>query len=157
MASYILIASPINLYPGHVKGIKIFRHRLERGIWPFNENTRNKKSLEEGDSLLFYISGREEESHMFWAQGIAATKVKTIKIDEPEHWHIQYPRFGLKLGDIKEFQKPVPIREILTDLSFIKSYHKWGAYLQGGCITIEKKDYELVVNCHNARRTKAKS
>lgn len=42
--------------------------------------------------------------------------------------------------------KPVKIKEILDQLSFIKNKNRWGVYFMSGLVEINKDDYEVIID-----------
>jgi predicted RNA-binding protein len=149
MSFFILIVSPIELYPsGYVPAREVLENRLNQRVWPFNEYTRNRKSIKEGDKFVFYLAGRlkKQEKQVFVGAATAASQVEKIQIAVPEEWYVDHPYYGIQLKEIIYFKESVPIRKIMADLSFIKSSNKWGAYIQGGCISISEEDYNLIIN-----------
>jgi predicted RNA-binding protein len=44
------------------------------------------------------------------------------------------------------FPQPVPVHDVLDDMSFIRSSKSWGLYFRGPVRTIPKSDYELIIS-----------
>ena len=115
-------------------------------MWPIYENTRCRTRIKEGERLVFYIAGAEENSQSFLYSAVAASEVETLWISEPEEWLLPRIKLGLKLRQIRRFRNPVHLKPLLKRMSFIKSsIIKYGAYLQGGCVVIHDSDYEIIL------------
>lgn len=144
MAYYILVTSSIS----NVAANEVLAHRLERKFWPINERTTNREKVKVGDGFIFYLAGAGKLSQCFVAMGCADSEVIKSELTWPDGFTDINPGYGLWLREISYFKNPVPIKKILKKLSFIKikANNVWGGYLQGGCITINEKDYNLVIS-----------
>lgn len=56
------------------------------------------------------------------------------------------------VGDVKPFVRPIPMRKIVSDLSFVKDAKHWGIHFKGGVRKIPERDYKMIL-----RRTKRES
>jgi len=54
-------------------------------------------------------------------------------------------RYYAEIRDCKLFDVPVPIKPLITKLSFIKEKFRWGVHFQGGTVRIPYTDYELIL------------
>lgn len=145
MAFYILVTSPVNRIPAR----EVLNHRLKRKFWPINELTVNREKIREGDKFVFYLAGIATKGQMaqcFVASASAVSQVISHKIPISEIGDDINPGYGIWLEDINYFPEPISIRDLLKKLSLIKlkTTKAWGGYLQGGCIPISEKDYNLI-------------
>jgi len=102
--------------------------------WPIGKKTFHKKELSKGDRILFYQAG--EEGKKFVGSG---ELFSNLHVDEENILDF------VAVGNIKLWQRHIPIRELLDSLSFIKDKKHWGLYLQGGVIKISEGDYNTIL------------
>lgn len=146
MDYFMLIASPVYYSVcGRMLAIDVLRYHFSRKVWPFYEYTRHKRNIKKGDRLLFYLAGMGTDAQTYVAHALAESDVGGAKVRLPAEWHTPRVCYGLALGEIQYLDKPVPIRNILSKLSFIHTSKKWGAYMQGGCSQITKQDFDLIM------------
>jgi hypothetical protein len=143
---FILVAAPAERFSGRdIPAHNVIHWRLGNKVWPIYKNTRNKKRIMEGDRFVFYSAGTGENSQTFCAVATAASQVIRRLVRDHKDWVTITASLGVFLDRIRIFQKPIPIRPLLNSLALCKGSRKWGAYLQGGCVTISKEDYDLIV------------
>jgi len=150
---FVLLASDVQkslfAYPS---AYEVTKDRLQRKIWGLNKNTKNRRKISVGDNLLFYTSGTRENCRAFIASARVAAKIDHPSLEEHHsvdplyHKYVGVPDVIIKLDNVIYLNRSVPINEIKARLSFIKAPEspKWGAFLQGGCITITYADFEEV-------------
>ncbi len=147
MASFILIASDIrDSSEETIFANDVAKARLAQKVWPFGVFTRNRRIITEGDRIVIYLSGKGPKAQTFIAEATASSRVTRADLEEPEEWGQVHWQLGLPLKRIALFSEPVPIKPLLHELSFMKSYGKWGAYLQGGCVSMSDSDYLVIRN-----------
>jgi hypothetical protein len=144
----MLICSSI---PFVTNAYELLDYRFKTKVWPMGFKTKHKRDIRKGDRLLFYIAGQRKNSKVFVAKAVSDSDVHKIKIIEPEEWWITIPVKGLRLTNISYLKRPVPIKQILEQMSFIGPGKHWGPYLQGGCKLITKEDYNLILNLSNSK------
>lgn len=132
----------------------IAHYRLKTKRWGINTNTRNRTNLKAGDYALIYASGLRENGKSFIASARLESGAEILphrcigEIDGPNNLAHLLSGYSIKLTDINYFNKRVDIRNIKSLLSFVKNPDspRWGGCLQGGCITISEKDFQLACN-----------
>ena len=116
-----------------MKGNEVdFHARIEKEKWPIYRMTGNRKSLERGDNIVFYLGGRLNMKFM----GTAILSGKP----EPEG-----DDFTVALSDIDIWNRPVLVKSILDSLNFVGIKKNWGAYFQGGAVWLTGKDYNMIL------------
>jgi len=111
----------------------IFDLRIKEKKWPIYPGTKFQKYLKIGDIIVFYRAG--EHGQYFLGTALVNSKVKPIpdKID-----------LHIDIDKIDVWKERPSIREILSQLSFIKNIDHWGLHLQGGVLKINKKDHSII-------------
>ena len=114
-----------------------FLTRASSGKWPIFKRTVNRNELEKGDNVIFYLGGSNNKKIMGHAVVGSGLEVNG---DE----------FTVDLSDVHIFDKPILMSSILESLMFIRNKKNWGAYLQGGVVRLQKKDYVTILSKKNS-------
>ncbi len=111
-----------------------FDERVAAKKWPINSRTPNRKSISAGDSIVFYKA--RENGQKF----LGSATIQEIVSHEDDSAHY------VEMSVIRAWDKPVEMKDVLSDLEFIKNKKAWGNYFQGGIIKIPEKDYLEIIN-----------
>ncbi len=114
-----------------------FERRVREGKWPMFKNTAHKFHLRPGDDVLFYKGGKDGQK--FLGRGKISSKLKS---DGTSNSHVT-------ISDVDIWQKPVPIRPLIPDLTFVFHKVRWGLHFQGGVVTLYEKDFDYIVSKSN--------
>jgi predicted RNA-binding protein len=150
LTAYYVFTVTGNAEGQRVAAADLLKDRLNKGMWPLNRLTPHQARLREGDLVLFYVAGgREPEQGSIVALGeVSGSRVASSRLDN------QYPAWigipGPVLYDVpvrqsEWFQKPVAIRELTRQLTFIRNQKAWGTYFQGGVRRIPEEDFKLIL------------
>jgi hypothetical protein len=130
----------------NLEGREILETRLKDAFWGLGKGTPNRKSLQSGDKVVFYVGDPEK--------AFAATAVLSsanFAPSEKERGELSHGKafysaeFGVRLDKIELWEKPRKVEEIVRDLRFIENKEKWGPYFQGGVRGITEEDYRMIV------------
>src|SRR5258708_39815402 len=77
---FLLIAKP----PGSGAAVEVANGRLERGIWPLYERTRNRDALVPGVRIAIYVGGRAQIIATAVVQEVVTPGRRGIQVDPPE-------------------------------------------------------------------------
>jgi len=113
---------------------KVFGMIRGSGKWPIGKKTLHRNELSENDKVLFYQGGEGGKKIVGGAE-LASSLIR----DENNIFDFVIIR------NIKLWEKPVEIKTVLEELSFIINKMYWGLYLQGGVIKIPEKDYKVIL------------
>ena len=108
--------------------------------WPIGQKTLRKKLLSIGDKVLFYEAG-DEGKKLFGSGDLFSSLEKDVE-DNSEF---------VTISSFEFWNPPIPIKRILSKLSFIKNKKYWGIYFQGGIVRLPETDYSLILNLHKKR------
>ena len=114
--------------------ISVLNKRSKAKRWPIFHRTINKKYLEIGDHIIFYQAGNGGQKFL----GTAVNNSKVQSIQDSIDGFVDIDKIDI-------WKKDLSIRNILSDLNFIKNKEHWGAYLQGGVLRLNKQDYALIL------------
>ncbi|MDF7798676.1 EVE domain-containing protein [Pontiellaceae bacterium B1224] len=152
MNHYILIAADIDRARLYLpSAYDIAMHRLEIMKWGLNNRTFHRKRLTPDDKALIYISGRRDHCQNFVGEVQLASAAMILrssdrkKVSAPSGEGV-VSEYYVNLKNVNLFNNNVSIREIATDLDFIKRSEQWWRYMQGGVIRISGRDWSYIVN-----------
>ena len=123
-----------------VSGRSVFQQLFKANKWLFMSATRQ---LAPGDTLLFYQNrvGAVGEAKLV---SIEAQSARLPGLDLAFYT-------AVVLSDCQQYESPVSLRPLISDLAFIKNKRYWGQSLRSSPRSISPSDYDLI----RARRTKA--
>lgn len=118
---------------------------LPRRMWLLPEASPFVHDIAKGDRLLIYAAGRKGA---FYAIAEAAGQLTELDQNEtPEELRqtIGFFRYALRIERVSRFRKPLPIKEVLGKLSFIKNKEYWGLHFRRGLRRINVRDFSTIV------------
>jgi len=130
-----------------LEGEEILRQRLEDKFWGLGERTPNRKSLQAGDEIVFYVGNPKK---VFAASAIITEGCFEPKENERErlsHGKAFYrAAYGVRLGHIRVWDVPRRVEDLVTRLDFIENKEFWGPYFQGGVKGITEQDFRTITD-----------
>ncbi|EMN7148708.1 EVE domain-containing protein [Vibrio vulnificus] len=145
---YILIKGDSYLQDGSFINARTATEKLmDSGFWPLYERTPHRRNIKVGDKILFYVSGKRKGAQVILGSATIS------KIEDWTRKHTaQCPIFSDNIpftavgyDDVSVFTTPIPVREKVGQLSFIKQRpEKWGLSFMGGVTKVDKQNYEIL-------------
>lgn len=135
------------------RSLEEFRTRIGQRHWGLYKSTKNRKIIQDGDAVVFYLAGEGGQKFL----GTAAVErepfiiTPRLKAKSPSLSGFDY---AIRLSNIELYKTPVRIREVLPRLEFIRNKQYYGVYLQGGVKQIGESDF-AVLEEYGGRRTPA--
>jgi hypothetical protein len=126
---------------------EILGQRMKDGFWGLGERTPNRKNVQKGDRVVFYLGNPVKA---FGASACLATS--SFELSEQEKQEVSHglnlyrPPYGVRLEQIKVWEKLRSIEELIPELSFIENKDFWGPYFQGGVRLLGEKDFSTIMN-----------
>lgn len=115
-----------------------FTKRIENNKWPIFRRTQNRFKIAKNDNIVFYLGGPGNGKILGTAK--LSSKVKTASKEGDG---------DIEIIDIDIWNTPVLVKEHVDALDFIKIKDNWGVFFQGGVKSIDKKDYQQILNLNN--------
>ncbi|WP_444920870.1 EVE domain-containing protein [Microbulbifer sp. CnH-101-G] len=147
---FVFVVSDSEDIDGNIISAKeILEYRISKLMWPLYRRTQNKSKLKVNDRCLFYLGGRKSNSQTI--VGMSAVKSITpwlghMRTIDHESILSEYPSTVLHLQAFEYFNRPVEVKSILDDLSFIPQNRvKWGTAFQGGVRKIKRHDFDIIL------------
>lgn len=142
MASqYVFVASGAR-NPPYASGRQVIEELLARRIWMLSGGLAQVRCLREGDQVVFYAAG------MFHGTARIGGPAREATSDDA----LVMTSLGLRAFDAhvalvepRIWQTPIPIRELLADLTFVKNKRRWGLHLMTGIVRIPVDDFNRII------------
>ncbi len=124
---------------------EVLKQRLADAFWGLGERTPNRKYLQKGDQVVFYL-GLPVMGFMASAtlasDSFALSAEQKIKYSHGKK--IYTTDYGVGLEAIKLWEGVKFVKDLITDLKFIENKENWFAYFQGGVRQISEDDYHVI-------------
>lgn len=106
----------------------------ERSVWGFGYHTANRKAIQPGDKVLFYLTGSENQ--VFVGAATLKSGAYEDKTGESKDWYLDPETLRIDLKDVVIFPEP-------KNRGQFKSI-EWRP-MQGGSSKISERDYMIVM------------
>ncbi len=134
MAYYVFQVSDLSVYGKQRKAREVFTYLVkERHCWGFGLHTPNRKAIQPGDKVLFYLTGTSNQVF------VGAATLKTGAYEDPEesqNLFLDPTTLKIDLEDVMVFDEPKP-RKAFNSISWVPA--------QGGSSKISERDYNVVL------------
>lgn len=129
-----------------VTAAEILKQRLADGFWGLNEKTPNRRYLQKGDQIVFYLG----LPVMAFAASATLASCSFALSDEQKgkYWHgkkAYEAEYGVILEDVRIWEIGHSVKDLVASLKFIENKENWFAYFQGGVRQISEDDYRTIV------------
>jgi len=102
--------------------------------WPIYQYTPNKKKLQVGDNIIFYKAGQDGQKFI----GKARINTKLANNGSTD--------YSIGISNIEIWEKPIAIKDIISELQFIVDKINWGIHFQSGVRRISDNDYRTIIS-----------
>lgn len=125
---------------------EIFNQRMNDRFWGIAEKTPNRKNLNKGDKVVFYIGLPQK---VF--AGTANLASSCFELSEPQKKEYAHGKkfytteYGVFLEDIDVWQNKKPVEELVPHLKFIENKEFWFSYFQGGVRQITEEEFRTIL------------
>lgn len=135
MNYYVFQVSDQSNYAKQRKAQEVFDFLVkDRSVWGFGFRTPNRKAIQKGDKVLFYLTGTNNQ--VFVGSATLASGAYTDETKESKDWFLDPKTMRIDLEDIFVFDSPRP-RKFFKNLEWVPA--------QGGSGKISEHDYEIVL------------
>ena len=124
---------------------ELYDVRVANRFWTFGPRTHNRKRLGRGDRVVFYVGWPDRE--FAGTATLAADSVELSSAQRKKYSNDPAARqaeYGVALDQADRWEPPVPVRDMVSDLSFVKNKERWWAHFQGGVRTIPEQDFATI-------------
>lgn len=143
---YIFIINNLEFGEGFWTATEVMDFLLKKNLWAFSFNAPNLRHFDEGDRVAVYLAGKR--NRVFAADFTIATKAYEVKMesDEPD-WLAMFP-MRTEIRCISQWEKHLPIRDVIDKLDFIKDKKNYGLYFRQSSKVITETDFSEIINYH---------
>lgn len=140
---YVFILNNIEIGESFFKAEDIMKYMLQHKFWAFSRNAPNLKYITERDRVVVYLAGAG--SRCIAADFSISSKPYAIdkKSDNPA-WLSMFP-MRVNIQNINEWDKRVPISELIPELNFIQDKKNYGLYFRQSTKSIGENDYNIIL------------
>ena len=129
-----------------ITGEEILKQRLTDGFWGLGEKTPNRRYLQKGDLIVFYLG----LPIMAFAASATLASDSFALSDEhkAKYWHsnkVYEAEYGVLLENIQFWETSRPVKDLVYGLKFIENKENWFAYFQGGVRQLSEDDYRVII------------
>ena len=124
----------------------------EKLVWGVSEKFKNTlQKVKPGDKLLIYVMQTKKNDKTIPSRIVAAYEATSepykdsTRIFKTYKGETTFP-YRVKLKEIKIFEKPIPFKELVPQLDFIKNKKYWTGSIRRAMREIPEKDYERILN-----------
>ncbi len=147
MKYYVAVAMDVDLQEGTLSAVDIVKNLLDNEFWAFSVSAPVKEKLAVGDSILFYVGGKDR--HYF----VANCRVKTT-VDTTKEAHkavldglgLSFFNRTVSIGEVEWFQTPVGLIPLKNQLTFIADKKNYGLSLRLALREIKKEEYLMILS-----------
>jgi hypothetical protein len=123
----------------------VLNQRMTDGFWGLGEKTPNRRSLQKGDVVVFYVGVPQK---MFAASATLASDPFQLTQDQKEkfgHGKSFYrSEYGVLLTGIDIWKTAQSVQALVPNLRFIENKESWFAYFQGGVRQLTEDDFRTI-------------
>lgn len=130
---------------------EILKQRLADGFWGLGERTPNRRSLQKGDQVVFYLGA----PFMAFAASatLASDSFALTPAQRRQYAHdlkIYETDYGVLLENVRLWDATRPIKDLVAGLKFIENKESWFAYFQGGVRQLLEDDFRMITENRQA-------
>lgn len=116
---------------------------VESGFWAVGRGKRTMRKVKKGDKIVAYLS-----LGMCAFYGIFKATSDSYHDNTSPVFGLNPRKYPYRVNIAPEIllKKPLSIRPLINDLSFIKDSEIWGAYFQQPVRKISKEDFEKILS-----------
>lgn len=124
---------------------EILKQRLTDAFWGLGERTPNRRYLQKGDQIVFYLG---LPIMAFTASATLASDSFLLSEEQKNKYShdqkIYETDYGVMLENIKFWETTNFVKDLVPNLKFIENKENWFAYFQGGVRQILEDDYHII-------------
>lgn len=127
----------------------ILKQRLSDKFWGLGEGTPNRRSVKQGDRVVFYVGIPQMVFAATASLAIDSFALSDEQKDRYGHGISLYRAdYGVVLENIDLWDSPRLVKDLVPTLKFIENKENWGAYFQGGVRQLSEDSFRAIVDRH---------
>jgi EVE domain/Endonuclease NucS len=129
----------------NLRSDEIFQQRMQDKFWGLGENTNNRKALQVGDPVVFYVGSPNK---VFAGTAVIAKECFELSPGQRDLFSHGRPffraPFGVLLDEIEIWPQSKSVEALVPSLDFIENKTFWYSYFQGGIRQVEEHDFRRI-------------
>jgi len=123
----------------------IVKQRFADYFWGLGEKTPNRRALQAGDKVVFYMGTPYKAFAASAVLASASFKQSAAQQDEMSHGtNFFRALYGVRLEQTTIWKQPRRVEDLLSALNFIENKEYWGSYFQGGVRELRERDFKVI-------------
>jgi hypothetical protein len=125
----------------------ILRQRVADRFWGLGEKTPNRRALQRGDMVVFYLANPHKAFAASAVLGSASFALSPAEQEELAHGTALFRApYGVRLEQPIIWEQAHKVEDLLAGLSFIENKAFWYAYFQGGVRQLDERDFQTIIS-----------
>lgn len=125
----------------------ILKRRINDRFWGLGEKTPNRRALQRGDKVVFYLGNPQKAFAASAILGSASFTLSPAEQEELAHGTALFRTpHGVRLEEAVIWEQPRRVEDLVAGLGFIENKAFWYAYFQGGVRQLDERDYQTIVS-----------
>ena len=130
---------------GRLSPDDVLKQRFGDKFWGLGERTPNRRYLQRGDKVVFYLGN---PILTFAATALLGSDSFTLSEKQKSQYDhgkpIYHVDYGVILDDVQYWETPRSAKDLIPSLKFIENKENWGAYFQGGVRQLSEEDFRVI-------------
>ena len=125
---------------------QIYTRLMKLKVWGINERTPYRRDLSEGSKIIFYQAGKGGQKFIGAATLSSPLHIMSdMQATERRKVGIEPAVYNVDLQDIRTWDEPKPVTDMIQRLEFIGNKEHFGVYFQGGVRRVSEADYYTIL------------
>ncbi|MCU1269202.1 MAG: hypothetical protein JWN74_496 [Acidobacteriaceae bacterium] len=125
----------------------ILTQRVKDKFWGLGEKTPNRRALEPGDKIVFYLGNPHKSFAGTATLGSASFALSSAQQDELAHGtQLFRAPHGVRLEGPVIWEHPRRVEDLISSLDFIENKVFWYSHFQGGVRQLGERDFQTICN-----------
>lgn len=125
---------------------EIFEQRMRDRFWGIGERTPNRKNLQKGDRVVYYVGSPRKVFAGTAMLGSDCFQLHEAQKREFGHGKRFYTSdYGVLLADVDIWRTRKSVEALLPDLGFVENKEFWFSYFQGGVRQVTEDDFNTII------------
>lgn len=123
----------------------ILKQRLSDKFWGLGEKTPNRRALQPGDKVVFYLGNPHKSFAATATLASASFELTSAQQDGIAHGtQLFRAPHGVRLEEPVCWEHPRRVEDLVASLEFIKNKVSWYAHFQGGVRQLGERDFQTI-------------
>lgn len=123
----------------------ILKQRVSDHFWGLGEKTPNRRAVQLGDKVVFYLGNPHKSFGGSATLGSACFTLSPTEQEQLAHGtQLFHSRYGVRLEDPVIWEHPWRVEDLVPALDFIENKLSWYSHFQGGVRQLGERDFQTI-------------